>query len=117
MTVPATVTGDIAPASRNGEITVANKAALDYETTPQFILTVQVEDSYGETDDATITIDLNDISATVYTVTTTADSGAGSLRQAILDGDVGYHVREGGHSVERYDWQRFLDFADRHLKR
>jgi hypothetical protein len=37
--------------------------------------------------------------------------------QAILDGDVGYHVREGGHSVDPYDWRRFLDFADRHLKR
>ena len=38
------------------------------------------------------------------------------LGKAILDGDVGYHVREGGHSVELYDWQRFMDFADRHLK-
>ncbi len=39
------------------------------------------------------------------------------LGEAILDGDVGYHVREGGHSVEMYDWQRFIDFADRHLKK
>ena len=38
------------------------------------------------------------------------------LGKPILDGDVGYHVREGGHSVELYDWQRFMDFADRHLK-
>jgi hypothetical protein len=38
------------------------------------------------------------------------------LGQAILDSDVGYHVRKGGHSIEPYDWQRFMDFADRHLK-
>ena len=35
----------------------------------------------------------------------------------LLDSDVGYHVREGGHSIEMYDWQRFMDFADRHLKK
>ena len=35
----------------------------------------------------------------------------------ILDGDVGYHIREGGHSIEPYDWTKFMDFADRHLKK
>ena len=34
----------------------------------------------------------------------------------VLEGDVGYHIRTGGHSVELYDWRRILDFADRHLK-
>lgn len=38
------------------------------------------------------------------------------LRKPILDSSVGYHIREGGHSVELYDWRRFLDFCDRHLK-
>lgn len=37
--------------------------------------------------------------------------------EAILDGDVGYHIREGGHSIEPFDWQRFMDFADRHLRK
>lgn len=37
--------------------------------------------------------------------------------EAIIESDVGYHIREGGHSVEAYDWDRFLDFADYHLKK
>jgi hypothetical protein len=39
-----------------------------------------------------------------------------SLGEAVLDSDVGYHVREGGHSVEPYDWRMFMDFCDRHLR-
>lgn len=38
------------------------------------------------------------------------------LGEAVLDGDVGYHIREGGHSVEPYDWRMFMDFCDRHLR-
>jgi len=37
--------------------------------------------------------------------------------QAVIESDVGYHIRQGGHSIEMYDWQRFLDFADYHFKR
>ena len=34
-----------------------------------------------------------------------------------VTGDIGYHVRSGGHDVTLYDWQRYLDFADYHLKK
>ena len=40
-----------------------------------------------------------------------------AVGQAITNSDVGYHVRAGGHSVELYDWRRFMDFADYHLKK
>jgi len=35
----------------------------------------------------------------------------------LLDGDVGYHISKGGHSVEIRDWEHILDFADKHLKK
>jgi hypothetical protein len=37
--------------------------------------------------------------------------------KAIIESDVGYHIREGGHSIEMYDWHKFLYFADYHLKK
>ena len=44
-----------------GAITVANSAALDFETTPAFSLTVQVTDSGSQSGTATITINVSDV--------------------------------------------------------
>jgi hypothetical protein len=37
--------------------------------------------------------------------------------EAILQSDVGYHIRPGGHSLELFDWLKFLEFAQLHLKK
>ncbi len=34
-----------------------------------------------------------------------------------VQGDNGYHVRTGRHDVTDFDWQQYLDFADKHLKK
>lgn len=52
----------------------------------------------------------------LYGLPTIADEQLPPLGHPILKTQIGYHVREGGHSVEDYDWNRFIDFADRHLK-
>ena len=36
--------------------------------------------------------------------------------EPIIESQVGYHIRTGGHSVDHYDWEQFLKFADYHLQ-
>ena len=36
--------------------------------------------------------------------------------QAVM-GTIGYHIRAGRHNVTDYDWDSYMDFADRHFGR
>ena len=44
------------------------------------------------------------------------DETSPPLGQALVDSDVGYHNRPGGHSVEMFDWLKFMEFAEYHLR-
>jgi hypothetical protein len=41
--------------------------------------------------------------------------GMPAIHQPIMR-TVGYHIRAGKHDVTEYDWQRYMDFADKHLR-
>jgi len=63
-TITAGNTGDaFAINAQTGELTVNSSAALDFETTPVFALTVSVSDGQHEAE-ATITVNLNDVTET-----------------------------------------------------
>jgi pimeloyl-ACP methyl ester carboxylesterase len=34
----------------------------------------------------------------------------------LLSGEIGFHLKTGEHNMDEYDWDCYLDFADRHLK-
>ncbi|MEZ6115796.1 MAG: Ig-like domain-containing protein [Pirellulaceae bacterium] len=60
--------GAFAIDATTGQISVANKAAVDFETNPSFNLTIEVDDNNGEansTNTSIVAIELNDLHATL----------------------------------------------------
>lgn len=45
----------------------------------------------------------------------TAGDALPEVDSPLSRGTIGYHVRSGGHDVTDYDWQQYLEFADRHF--
>lgn len=37
--------------------------------------------------------------------------------QPLLNTEVGYHIRSGGHDITQYDWEQFVKFANRQFKK
>ena len=47
------------------------------------------------------------------------DQGLGTdemppLDQPVQEGRISYHVRTGGHGLTEYDWEQYMNFADKH---
>ncbi len=78
-------TGGAFAIDNGGNITVANSSALDFETTPVFTLTVQVQDQGGTglTDTATVTVNLNDLNVAPTAIsldnTTVNENASGAI--------------------------------------
>ena len=89
--------GDAFQIDNTGAITVKTSAALDFETTPTFTLTVQVSDDENLSDDAEITVNLTDvvgneapiIAAQTFSVTENAAAGTtvGTVAATDAEGD------------------------------
>lgn len=40
-----------------------------------------------------------------------------AINQPSISGNMAYHIRTGKHDLTRYDWERYMDFADKVLKK
>lgn len=52
----------------------------------------------------------------VYNMKGLACSEQPALDTPCQEGNVAYHVRTGPHNILRYDWDQFMNFADKYLK-
>ncbi len=87
-------TGDAFAIDNSGLITVNNSDALNFEDTPTFNLTVEINDGTGRTDTQAVTVNLNDIN----------DPVTGTIWHTLLDDD-GDGIPEDGERL----WSLPLD--------
>lgn len=45
------------------------------------------------------------------------DAEMPAVDQPLLESEVGYHMRSGGHDITRYDWEQFVKFANKQFKK
>ena len=77
------ISGGFAINTVTGQITVANSAALDFEATPTFSLTVEVIDQSGLRDTDTITVSLTNINESP---SITSNGGGASATLSLIEG-------------------------------
>ncbi|WP_420644120.1 cadherin domain-containing protein [Candidatus Leptofilum sp.] len=90
----------------DGEITVLDTSLLDFETTPTFTLTVEVEDSGMNTDSAEIVIDLTDVNEVptvneaIFSIQENSSVGTavGTVSADDPEGPVTYEIISGNSS-------------------
>ena len=46
---------------------------------------------------------------------TVLDINSPERNTPLLNSRIGYHIRSGRHGITKYDWQQYLDFADKNL--
>ena len=97
------ITGTAFTIDNNGRITVADSTQLDFETTPTFNLTVDVDDGNGGTDSIPITIKLTDAPPTELTSIETADLDGDGFIDAVK---VTFTGAIDDSSVDANDWDR-----------
>jgi hypothetical protein len=51
----------------------------------------------------------------LYGLSTIESDRMPELHQPVMT-NIGYHIRAGKHDVTDYDWERFMDFADKHFQ-
>ncbi len=50
----------------------------------------------------------------LYGKTNLPAAGFAGETGCVFHGDVGYHVKEGPHSITEFDWKNFMDFLEKH---
>jgi hypothetical protein len=35
--------------------------------------------------------------------------------QGVISGNLGCHIKSGAHDMDEYDWERYLNFCDKHF--